>query len=150
MPDILQKSITVVAPPERAFRLWVEGIDAWWPKTHSVSKDAETRIFMEGRLGGRFFERASDGTEHDFGSVVTYDPPNHLAYDWFLGSGAEMPSLVDIRFTAVADGTRVDIEQRGPELIGELWEQRQSAFSSAWDNVLPAYATYCTKEEARS
>ena len=145
MPDLIAKTVTVNVHPERAFALWVERIDAWWPKSHSVSRQPATNILMESGLGGRFYERAPDGTEHDLGAIVIYDPPKHLAYHWFLGSSAELPTIVDVRFTAAGAGTRVDVEHRGPSLVGELWEERQGAFASAWNSLLPEYVHYCNK-----
>lgn len=139
MPDAIVRSVTVAGDPAAAFRLWVERIDAWWPKAHSRSKDPRTTVVLEGRAGGRFFERASDGAEYELGSVVLYEPPSRLVYHWFLGSSAEQPTVVIIRFTAVGADTRVDVEHRGPGEIGALWEQRSVGFARSWVVVLESY-----------
>ena len=76
MADAITRSITVATDPVRAFQMWIERIDEWWPKSHSRSRDPNTRVVLEGRPGGRFFERASDGSEFEFGSVVRYEPPD--------------------------------------------------------------------------
>lgn len=58
-----------------------------------MSKDRATQIVIEPRAGGRFYERVPDGSESDFGSVITYDPPRHLAYHWYLGTGSVQPQV---------------------------------------------------------
>jgi hypothetical protein len=51
-----------------------------------------------------------------------------------------LPSQVDIQFLPLGQQqTRIQIEHRGPDLIGELWEQRIDIFNSAWDKVLAAF-----------
>jgi hypothetical protein len=51
---------------------------------------------------------------------------------------------VEVRFVALVEQkTRLKLEDRGPELIGELWGRNQARYSAAWDTVLPAYAGYC-------
>ena len=63
----VKKSIIVKQEVERTFRLWTEQIRAWWPAGHSLSGDPQTQVFIEGRVGGRFYERASDGAEYVWG-----------------------------------------------------------------------------------
>lgn len=141
-PDVVRKSIIVRCAVDRAFRTWTEHIDAWWPKGHSRSGNPATTVLMETGLGGRIYERTPDGVEHDWGRVTAWDPPRHLAYHWYLGSGPEQPTHVDVRFIAHDESyTRVDVSHRGPELIGELWSSRSSVFDGAWGAVLLAYAS---------
>lgn len=138
------KSIVVERDVAGAFRVWTEQIKAWWPAGHSISGDPKTQVFIEGKVGGRFYERTPSGVEHDWGSVIVWEPPFHLAYSWYLGSGQEQPTRVDVRFVALGEArTLVEIEHRGPELIGELWWLNNSRYSAAWDKVLPEYANAC-------
>ncbi|MBE7473867.1 MAG: SRPBCC domain-containing protein [Anaerolineales bacterium] len=140
---VVTKSITVEAAVEWAFRVWTEQIRAWWPVSHSRSGDPQAQVFMEGRVGGRFYERASDGVEYDWGEVVDWEPPHRLAFTWYLGSSRELPTRVEIRFVALAERrTRLDLEHRGPELIGDLWGQRQRIFSASWDSVLARFGAF--------
>jgi uncharacterized protein YndB with AHSA1/START domain len=135
------KSITVACNVQNAFRIWTEQIYAWWPAGHSRSGDPATQVLIEGKVGGRFYERTSHGIEYDCGQVLLWEPPHRLAYSWFLGSGPEQPTEVDVRFIALGPTqTRVEVEHRGPELIGELWWRNQARYRAAWEVVLPAFA----------
>lgn len=142
--DVVKKSITVARSVEGAFRVWTEQIAAWWPAGHSRSGDPKTQVLLEGYVGGRFYERTSDGVEYDWGQVVVWEPPTRLAYTWVLGSGEILPTRVDVYFYALGpQQTRVDIEHRGPELIGALWWTNQVRYATAWATVLPHYGVYC-------
>jgi uncharacterized protein YndB with AHSA1/START domain len=126
--------------PVVAFRLWTEQIDRWWPKGHSRSGDPGTRIVLEGRSGGRLYERTPDDVEYVWGEVLVWEPPRHLAYHWYLGSGADRPSRVDVQFIALEDGrTQIDVTHSGPALLGERWASTSPRFAAAWEQVLAAY-----------
>jgi hypothetical protein len=141
-PDAVRKTIVVRCDTDTAFRTWTERINAWWPKGHSRSGDTATTVIMECRLGGRIYERTPEGIEHEWGEIKVWDPPRHFAYHWYLGSSPEQPTQVDVHFDAEGDGsTRVAVNHRGPELIGELWSRNSHRYDAAWDIVLIAYAT---------
>lgn len=138
--NVVTKSIIVAQDAARAFQLWTEQIRVWWPASHSLSGDPTTQVFIEGKVGGRFYERASNGVEYDWGAVQVWEPPYSLAFTWYLGSSQELPTRVEVRFVAL-DGntTRIELEHRGSKLIGELWG---SIFSAAWDTVLGKFKTF--------
>lgn len=139
--QVVAKAITVACNVQNAFRLWTEQIRTWWPAGHSRSGDPATQVFLEGKVGGRFYERTAQGDEYDWGQVVLWEPPHRLTYTWYLGSGPEQPTQVDVRFVALGPAqTRVEIEHRGPELIGALWGRNQARYQAAWAVVLAAFA----------
>ena len=75
----LRKTITVARPPEVAFRVFTERLANWWPaRTHSVGHERVDTIVLEGHVGGRFYERLDDGTEHEWGEITTWDPPDRI------------------------------------------------------------------------
>ncbi|WP_420627313.1 SRPBCC domain-containing protein [Candidatus Leptofilum sp.] len=141
---VIQKSVTVRCNPTTAFHIWTKEISLWWPKRHSMSGDLETAVTIEGIVGGRIYEETPNGTTYLWGEVVAWEPPHYFAYNWYLGSGAQLPSRVEIRFTPLeTTGTKVEVFHRGPELIGNLWIQRKDAFAHAWEHVLPCYLQAC-------
>lgn len=140
----VQRVITVHCAIATAFRVWTEQIDIWWPKNHSRSGDPNTVVVLEGRVGGRLYERDSAGREYHWGEIVAWEPPQRLVYHWYLGSSPEQPSLVVITFHAEAPTrTRVEVVHRGPELIGERWPIASPIFHAAYGHLLPAFAAAC-------
>ena len=143
----VKKSIIVKQAVERTFRLWTEQIRAWWPADHSLSGDPQTQVFIEGRVGGRFYERASNGAEYVGGTVEVWEPPERLAFTWYLGSNQALPSRVEVQFVPLENNqTRIELEHRGPELIGELWWSRKSIFNGAWERILPRFGSFLTAQ----
>src|SRR5215213_7604906 len=96
--NIVTKSIVVRCTLESAFRIWTEQLNLWWPKSHSLSADPHTTALLEGWVGGRLYERTPEGIEHEWGTITTWEPPHHLGYSWYLGSGPTMPTQVDVHF----------------------------------------------------
>jgi hypothetical protein len=144
-PDAIRKTIVVRCGVDAAFRTWTDQINMWWPKGHSRSGDPGTTVFVEQHIGGRIYERTPEGVEHVWGLVTAWDPPGHMAYHWYLGSGPDQPTRVDVRFVAHGDGrTRVDLIHQGPEYIGERWPRTSAIFDVAWEHVLAAYGIACS------
>ncbi|NUM46413.1 MAG: SRPBCC domain-containing protein [Anaerolineales bacterium] len=134
---VVIKSILVHRELATAFRLWTEHIRSWWPAGHSLSGDPKTQVFLEGWVGGRFFERTSNGDELVWGHVTRWEPPYRLGHTWFLGSGQNLPSEVEVTFTPAGEGiTRVEVSHRGPEHIGEVWWTIKARFHAGWEKVL--------------
>jgi uncharacterized protein YndB with AHSA1/START domain len=67
-------SITVEAPIERAFTVFTERFDAWWPRSHHIGTADMAEAMLEPRVGGRWHERGVDGSECEWGRVLAWDP----------------------------------------------------------------------------
>src|ERR1700755_2009662 len=66
MPSV-QKSVTVNASVEHAFRIFTEGFDTWWPRGHHIGKKPLQKAGTEPRAGGRCYGREADGNECQWG-----------------------------------------------------------------------------------
>ena len=115
----VRKSITVKAGAERAFQVFTQGVDTWWPRTHHIGKSPMKKAIIEGGVGGRCYSEQVDGTECDWGQVLAWEPPRRLVLAWQIthGFGYEpdlaKSSEVEVIFTPLGDGsTRVDLEHR--------------------------------------
>ena len=79
MTDTIQPvvvAIDVRRGIEEAFRVFTAEIGAWWPvAAHSVEPDKVETVVLEGRAGGRLYERWHDGGEVDWGRGVAWEPP---------------------------------------------------------------------------
>ncbi len=137
----IKKSIHVKRPVERAFRLFTEDIGKWWPlrEGFSFGRERAGSIQIEGRVGGRFYERFTDGEEYEIGVVTTYSPPARIVFTW-KAPDFDGPTEVDIRFSAERDGTRVDLEHHGWERAGAARER--DAYNGGWDTVLARYTKH--------
>src|SRR5438309_10681208 len=96
----VRESITVGRPVEDAFRLFTAAIGDWWPlkgTNFSYGGDRADKIFLEARVGGRFYERFSDGTEFDVGQVTLCEPPNRIVFTW-KDPGWTEATEVEVRF----------------------------------------------------
>ena len=71
----VQKSVTVKADLEHAFNVFTAGFDTWWPRSHHIGKKPLQKAVIEPRAGGRCFGREADGTECQWGTVTTWEPP---------------------------------------------------------------------------
>ena len=133
---------------EDAFRVFTAGIATWWPVAgHSVEPDKVAAVVLEDRVGGRLYERWHDGGEADWGQVLAWEPPTRLLLAWKPNPERPAPTEVEVRFLAVEAGrTRVELEHRGWERLGELAAQARDSYRDGWPTVLDAYAATATAE----
>jgi uncharacterized protein YndB with AHSA1/START domain len=152
----VNKSITVKAPAEHAFRVFTTEIDSWWPRSHHIGKSPMTRAVIEPRLGGRCYSEQTDGSECDWGQVLLWEPPRRFVMAWQIDvkwqyePELSRSSEVEVRFTPQPDGsTVVDLEHRDFERHGEGFEaMRQSiAGDGGWGGLLALFAARAEKPE---
>jgi uncharacterized protein YndB with AHSA1/START domain len=132
-------TLEVACTPEHAFETWASRIATWWPKSHSVSTDPALEVILEGRAGGRIYERTPAGIEHDWGEVTVWEPPHRLGYLWHLRRDRADATDVEIRFVPVRSGTRVEIEHGGWERLGAGGEEWRDRNRGGWASLLPHY-----------
>jgi uncharacterized protein YndB with AHSA1/START domain len=127
---------------EEAFQVFTAEIGAWWPvAAHSVEPDKVETVVLEGRVGGRLYERWHDGGEVDWGRVLAWEPPARLVLSWSPSLERRAATEVEVRFQAVEpDHTRVELEHRGWERLGDLAAQARSSYEGGWPGVLDAFA----------
>jgi uncharacterized protein YndB with AHSA1/START domain len=137
----IEKSIFVKRPLEAAFRHFTADIGKWWPLKEGLTfgGDRAHQIFIEPRVGGRFFERFRDGEEFAVGKVTAWDPPGRVVFTWQPPDWGG-PTEVEVRFAAEGDGTRVRLEHRGWESAGEAARKRRDNYGGGWDLALSRYA----------
>ena len=140
MIEPIRLAFEVDCPAPHAFEVWTTRIAQWWPADHTVSAEDGLTVVLEGRLGGRIFERTPDGTEHEWGEVTAWDPPGRFAYLWHLRRDRADATEVEIRFTEREGATTlVEIEHSGWERLGAggvTWRDRNHG---GWATLLPHY-----------
>jgi len=136
----IRLTFEVDCPVDRAWDVWTARIAQWWPNDHTVSAEEGLTVVLEGRRGGRIFERRSSGVEHDWGEVTTWEPPTRLGYTWHLKRDRSDATQVEIRFVARGDGsTEVEIEHSGWERLGAGGEDWRDRNYGGWSTLLPHY-----------
>lgn len=145
----VRRTIVVSVPPERAFRVFTEEMGSWWPlDTHHTNPAGAVTAVVEPRAGGRWFERAADSSEADWGRVLAWEPPErlvlawHLSPEWRFDPDPERASEVEVRFLPEGpSSTRVELEHRKLEAHGADAEKIRLVFEqpNAWTEVLDRY-----------
>jgi hypothetical protein len=135
----LRIDLEVEASPEHAFDTWTLAIDTWWPADHTVTGTPRPTVVLEPRVGGRLYEQAPDGTEHEWGEVVAWERPHRFAYLWHLRRDRADATDVEIRFTPLDDGrrTRIEIIHTGWERLGAGGQDWRDRNLGGWSTLLP-------------
>jgi uncharacterized protein YndB with AHSA1/START domain len=141
----LRMAFDVECAPEHAFMVWTERIASWWPADHTVSGEPSLQVVLEGRIGGRIFERTHAGSEHDWGEVVAWEPPRRLVYLWHLNRDRTDATEVEIRFVPSGSLTRVEIEHRGWERLGAEGRPWRDRNMGGWSTLLPHFIEATSK-----
>jgi uncharacterized protein YndB with AHSA1/START domain len=147
----VRSSIVVEAPLERAFSVFTEGIGSWFPSAYNLlDVDIAERVF-EPRVGGRIYDRGTDGTECHWARVLAYEPPDRVVFSWDIGAQWQIEtdpartSEVEVWFFAEApERTRVELEHRHLDRHGDGWEQTRDAVGGdgGWPGCLRAFAEH--------
>ena len=135
----LRLAFEVDCAPDHAFMVWTERITAWWPADHTASGELNLQVVLEGRVGGRIFERTASGDERDWGEVTTWEPPHRLVYLWQLRRDRADATEVEIRFVPEGEATRVEIEHRGWERLGAEGRPWRDRNMGGWSTLLPHF-----------
>lgn len=132
-------SIEVDVPIDHAFRVFTERIDSWWPRDHHIGGVEMVAAILEPRAGGRWYELGIDGSQCDWGLVLAWDPPRHVALSWHLDGDFRFDadraraSRVDVRFEASGDRTTmVVLEHSGLDRHGPTWPRLREGISRGW------------------
>jgi hypothetical protein len=126
----------VDASPDHAFEVWTTMPSIWWPRSHTITQDPELTIFFEPFAGGRIYERGSDGSEHEWGEVVVWEPPARIDYLWHLFFDRSEATEITVTFTPEGEGSRVRLVQTGFERLGDaVGPDRRRRTSHAWLEV---------------
>ena len=143
----VEKSLLVRCDPARAFHAFTAEIAAWWPlASHSVNDEKAKSLRIEPAVGGRIIETAEDGTECEWGRVLSWSPPSGFSATWHPGWPADPHTIVELSFVAEAGGTRVRLIHRGWEALGERAQRSHDSYNNGWDKVFgQAFGSYMAR-----
>lgn len=144
------RSVDISRPPAETFRLFTEEIHGWWPlAVHSVGQSEAEHCEVEGRVGGRIYERTRGGDEHVWGTIRVWEPGERLVFSWHPGRPAETAQEVEVRVRETESGARLELEHRGWEILGDQARETRDGYDQGWKHVLEDdFGAYCQDGEA--
>ena len=152
---VVTKTVRVNAPLAVAFEVFVG--QQWWPvDTHHLAEPHGSEVVLEPFPGGRWYERAADGTETDWGTVLAWQPPHRLLLTWQVSAQwryEEDPgrgSQIEVTFTP--DGphaTRLDFTHRHLERYGQETERMRRILDGKGGEPLNAFARHIGARAAK-
>jgi uncharacterized protein YndB with AHSA1/START domain len=143
-PAAIRKTIDVKVPVDRAFAVFASRIGEWWHNDHSLAEGKkQADVVIEPHAGGRWYELADDGSEYEWGKVLSYEPPHRLVLAWQLTREFDYdPSFettVEVRFEETVEGTRVHFEHRDLERMGEGAIETFESMDGGWGMLLDLF-----------
>ena len=147
----VRKSVSVNVSTQRAFEIFANQMIRWWPPTHTILKVTPRAHIIEPKAGGRWYSVGVDGSECDTGKVLVWEPPSRLVLVWQLTPEWQYdPGLhteVEIRFMPEGSGTRVELEHRQLERMGEKADAVRTQIDSAggWTAILESFKATTNK-----
>ena len=99
------------------------------PREHNMlGVDIEETVF-EPPVGGRTYDRGTDGSECEWATVLAYEAPDRVVFSWNISPywqvepDPDRRSEVEVRFIAEDERrTRVELEHRDLDRHGDGWE----------------------------
>jgi Activator of Hsp90 ATPase homolog 1-like protein len=117
-PAPIRQSVHVDCSIEETFRLFTEGFGEWWPLPSCAEGEKAGHIDIEPWRGGKVSERTRSGKEHEWGTVIAWDPPDRVEFTWHPGRPDDSDQTVTVDFRVEADGTRVTLTHYGWQWAG--------------------------------
>lgn len=143
----VKKHIVVETSQQRAFRVFTDGIDRWWPRDHHIGASPLERMILEPYPGGRWYSICKDGSQVEVGKVVAWQPPVRVVLAWQITASWQYdPSFsTEIEVGFFAEGprrTRVELEHKQLERYGAEAEAVKQTFEAddAWAASLAGFA----------
>jgi uncharacterized protein YndB with AHSA1/START domain len=152
----IRKSVSVSAPVEQAFALFVDRFDFIKPREHNLLAVPITKTVFEPHVGGHIYDVGDDGSECRWARVLAYEPPTRLMFSWDIGPTWQLEldpartSEVEVRFIAESDvQTRVELEHRHLERHGTGWQSVADAVDgdAGWPLYLHRYTEAVTEAQ---
>src|SRR3954467_10280209 len=143
-PAAIRKTLEVNAPIDRAFTVFASRMGDWWHKEHSIATGTTQKdVIIEPRAGGRWYEKGTDGSEHQWGKVVAYDPPRRLVLAWQLTRefqyDPDFETTVEATFEEADGVTTAHFEHRDLERMGTDAVELFESMDGGWGLLLDLF-----------
>ena len=147
----IRKTLHVRCGVERAFELFTQGMTTWWPfDTHSRHDEVDgaevERVEFPTEPGRPVLEHLSSGDALPWAELLVREPPDRIVLAWKPNANPYPPTEVEVTFEPDGDGTRVALEHRAWERLGDLAAEAHAGYDAGWDHVLGFYARAADRE----
>jgi len=141
----IRHTVSIRGAPDRAFRLFSERMNDWWPEGKTIGPQPRVAVVLEPQVGGRWFEIAESNVETMWGKVLVWEPPHRLVLAWQIDASwqydPDFVTEIELAFTAEGDRTRVDFEHRDLERFGPSAAEHAALLNSGWPTILGRFVT---------
>jgi hypothetical protein len=146
--ESIKKELVVESSQERAFKVFTEKMDLWWPRTHHVGSCAMTETVLEPEINGRWFSRHEDGSEVNIGYVQTWDPYSLLVLIWQINGDFKCdPGLItEVEVQFIPEGsqkTRIKFEHKNLDRMHG--DKTVESMDEGWGLILDLYKNLTDK-----
>lgn len=135
------RRIVVHCPVDHAWAVFTTDLGSWWPlEGHSLDAARVCRVGGTWAVGGEVGEEWDDGSFHPWFTVTAWEPPARLVLAWNPGGTRPAATEVEVTFREERPGlTRVVLEHRGWERLGEEAAAVRRSYEDGWRKVLVPY-----------
>ncbi len=143
----VRHDVTVRVDAERAYPFFLEQFPPWWPRNFRTTKPG-SKLGVDPRPGGRFYEFEEPGEEHTFATLLACDAPSRIEVAWHLnGFGRidpdpEHATTFEVRFVSEgATRTRVEVQHTAFDRQGTKHARRvRNGMDKVWPIILSEFA----------
>ncbi|MGF7079372.1 SRPBCC family protein [Mucilaginibacter sp. UYCu711] len=145
----IKKEFTVETTQERAFKVFTEKMDLWWPRQHHIGSTAMTEMVVEPYVNGRWYSKHTDGSEANVGRVLTYQPYDLFVLAWQIDGNFKCdPNLVtEVVVAFIPEGpktTRVKFEHKDLQKLADGTKVIES-MDEGWGMIMEQYKNITEK-----
>ena len=138
-PVVVQ--VSVARDVAETFGFFTKEFGSWWPvERHSIGESKVAEVRFESGVGGRILERWADGTEYSWGEVLVWEPPSRVVFTWHPTENPVAMTEVEVTFESETGGTRVTLEHRNWDALGDIGAEARGQYSSGWPGVMERFA----------
>lgn len=146
------KKIEIPLSKRRAFEVFVNDLNGWWPKEYTWSQEKLKQILIEPEKNGLCIEIGPYNFRCDWGRVTEFEKGDRISIKWQISPqrvpvpDPDKSSDVDVVFKEKTESeTILELMHSNFENHGEGSEAYREAMNSeqGWDYILSRFVEYC-------
>jgi uncharacterized protein YndB with AHSA1/START domain len=140
--ETIKKELVVEASQEKAFKVFTEKMDLWWPRTHHIGSTPMTEVLLDPGVNGRWYSRHEDGSEVTNGYVMKWLPYELVVLAWQINGDFEFDAglITEVEVQFIPEGpkqTRVKLEHKNLDRLGG--GKAIESMDRGWGHILELY-----------